>query len=136
MKFPRFYIFLTFLLFIACSDDNPVENIYDNYNGTWVWYKSIGGFGGETILPEEGEIVKRVYQNSEFFYSTRNNLLKMTARIKFERFRDEGDMIHYYDISGHNYPFNEIEMVKIYSETLQVWDGAIDGFTYYFKRVR
>jgi hypothetical protein len=130
-----FYLLFVFV-FITCSDENPVENDFNIYNGTWLWLKTQGGLFPRVIVPEEG-VTTEIHFNNGNFKICRNDSVKVNAIYKIENYDTIWDKISYSNIMTDNYNFKSgPDLAAIYSDTLAIWDGMIDGFFSIYKKAK
>jgi hypothetical protein len=127
--FPLFFL-------TGCLNENPVENNFNKYNGTWLWLKTVGGFAPRIFEPEDGITIKIGYDGFNFFKVLRNDSLKVIAHYKIEEADHNLDKISYSNIRTYGYRFDvQMEFAQIKSDTLEMWDGVIDGYFSFYKRV-
>ena len=98
------------------------------YEGTWLWIKSIGGFGGWTITPEtEGyNIMLLINENSytEFRNCTITHQMSYTIII---------------DSLYGTYGYLDLDPgghlgVEVRGDSLQLIEPCCDGYDHYYKR--
>ena len=140
MNYKIYLIRIVSLLFIlpfaGCSENSPTENNFSSYYGTWLWLKTEGGFAPRVFTPKDGTTIKLYFDSFNNFRIYRNDSLKVTANYKIENSKF-GDKISYSNTAVNNYTFYpDTGYGRIYSDTLRVWDGAIDGFFSFYKKVR
>lgn len=140
MKFPHLLLIFitTFLLLMNCTvNKNPISSDTNPYVGTWRWIKTVGGLFPRVITPGEGLTIKINYDNSYTYRVFRNDILKMISHYKIKpiEYYYYDNKILYTNIVTYNYHFNQdAEYARIYSDTLEIWDGMIDGyFSWYIK---
>ena len=47
-----FTILILLTFFLSCEKKNLCDPNYPTLFGSWIWVKSVGGIGGDTITPE------------------------------------------------------------------------------------
>ncbi|MFA6598409.1 MAG: hypothetical protein WCS69_11840 [Ignavibacteriaceae bacterium] len=138
MKKNYLYILLFFCFsLVSCFDDDAIEYNITKYNGKWLWLKTVGGFGPTLSTPKEGETIKISFDDhlSEFSIS-RNDTTKVTAKFKVEKAEDGRDKISYTNVATWDYYFNsEPNYTQIKTDTLEIWDGMIDGYFSFYKKI-
>lgn len=136
----HYIILLSFLLpflFITCSENNPVENNFTSYSGTWLWLKTEGGLFPRVTIPEEGMTLKISFDNLNNYKIYRNDSLKVSANYEIEEVENDWDKISYSNITTYNFNFNtDKELSIIHSDTLEIWDGMIDGYFSLYKKIK
>ena len=135
----RFFFFLllnlcTIVLILQCSEDqNPVSGTIKSYTGSWRWIRTTGGIGGQTTVPGEYDVIIRKYDKTQNYRLYHNDSLKVRADYTIEPFEYDLDKISYSNIITYNYYLNrEYEYAMIHGDTLQIWDGNIDGYFSWF----
>ena len=127
---------LCLLIIVGCSGDNPTENSYSNYNGTWQLFKITGGFTGSTYIPGKGNITKLSFGNYYTFKLYRNDTLKVIANYKIDKLAHSYNKISYSNIISYKYDFYPtVCYAQISSDTLITTDGYADGYTSYYRKV-
>ena len=135
------YFFLPFMIVLIFSiircdlDKNPISSYSSKYEGKWRWIKTVGGFAPIVITPDEGTTVIIKYDNKNTFKLFRNDTLKVSAKYNIEQTDYYRDKILYLNIVTYDYHFNrDYEYVYLSGDTLDIWDGAMDGFfSWYIK---
>ena len=129
--------FLFLLLFNTCSKDNPAGSNSTLYSGTWLWLKTVGGIFPRVITPENGMSLKVSFDNLNNYKIYRNDSLKVSANYKIEEDEYDWDKISYSNIVTYDYNFNtDTDFAEIHSDTLQIWDGMIDGYFSFYKKLQ
>lgn len=129
--------FLFLFLFITCSEENPIGNNFNSYSGNWLWLKTEGGFFPRVITPEDGMTLKISFDNLNNYKIYRNDSLKVVANYKIEEVENDWDKLSYSNIITYDYNFNtDTDFVEIHSDTLQIWDGMIDGYFSFYKKLQ
>jgi hypothetical protein len=129
--------FFVLFLSITCSEDNPVEINYTSYNGTWLWLKTEGGYAYHLITPGDSLTVIAIYNNFGEHLYYRNGSLKVSARYEIQESEYARDKIIYSNIHKYNWDFYTNPVyAEIQSDTMKIWDGMIDGFFSYYKKIR
>ena len=127
--------------------NEPCNCIMDTIKGDWTWFKSYKGHGGYTNEIEFQTIIKILNQNEDasinyqvfvadtLFYEGTfqlqvDNRNRRFANIKLPHWIpsifDEKWIIYFGDI-----------LTEISNEnTICFWDGAIDGYFYYYQKIR
>lgn len=133
---PRFIVLLGLLLFVTCTvNRDPLSNSYDKYEGSWRWIKTIGGFAPRVITPEEGQTVIIRYDDQLKYRLFRNDTLKVSAHYSIEKTDHYGDKFIYTHISTYDYHFDrESEFATLHGDTIEIWDGMIDGYFSWYVR--
>ena len=115
----------------------PCNCIMDTLKGEWNWYKTYGGFWGETLNNEFKSILKILSQNEDnsinyevivedtLFYQSSFQILKTIGK------RIETDIILPHDDCENGIWY--IFLSNLSEKTLIFWDGVIDGYDYYYK---
>ena len=135
-NFYKILLLLLSLLLITCSDDNSVNNTRSPYNGKWLWLKTVGELFPRVITPNEGTTIKINYDELYTFKLYRNDSLKVEANYKIEESENDWDKISYSNISTNNYNFySNPEYAEINTDTLLIWDGVIDGYFRFYKKI-
>jgi hypothetical protein len=136
-KFHFLFVFIViFFLLVGCNvDKNPISIYSGKYEGKWCWIKTEGGLFPKVMTPEEGVTIIIQYNNKNIFRIFRNDSLKVIAHYTIEKADYGRDRISYDNIVTYDYYFNrDTEYAKIYSDTLDIWDGDLDGFfSWYIK---
>lgn len=138
MKHPLIIIFLFLCgyVFISCSESNSTQSDYYKYKGTWLWLKTTGGFAGTVTTPKEGTSIKISYDEFGRFKEFRNDSLKVIANYNIEEVENNNDKISYSDIATYNFYFNpESDYAQRSNDTLFLWDGMIDGYFSFYKKI-
>ena len=131
------FCFLFLFLLNACSDENPIVSNSNLYNGDWLWLKSVGGLFPRVVTPKEGMTLQIKIDKQNNYRIYRNDSLKVSANYKIEEVENDWDKLSYSNIITYDYNFNtETDFVKIISDTLKVWDGMIDGYFSFYKRLQ
>ena len=145
---------------VYCYNDKPQEPCYcvmDTLKGEWSWIKKHGGIGGNTTDNEFKSIVKILNQNEDasinyevfvddtLFYRGNFQIQedqwnRRTANLKLPH------EIWGEDLLWHVHLFNILDMeyneekdrfdYKPSKDTLTLWDGAMDGYFYIYKRIK
>ena len=131
------FLLLCACVFYSCSKENSTESNYSKYEGTWLWYRTVGGFAPRVITPKEGTTIKIRFDRFGFFKKFRNDSLKVCAKYSFEKAEwDCYDRIVYTDIVTFNYTFNaDYDHAQLTTDTLMIWDGAFDGYSSWYKKI-
>ncbi len=129
-------IFLFLFLLVSCTEENLTESLFSQYNGTWLWLKTEGGLFPRVFTPENGVTIKVVFDNLNNFKIYRNDSLKVLANYKIEKSEYDRDKITYSNITTYNYHYTTVaDYAKIYSDTLEIWDGSFDGYFSFYKKI-
>ena len=132
MKFLNLFILIitAFLLFMNCTTDkNLVSSELNQYIGTWRWINTTGGLFPRVIVPEDGENVIIQFDSKNAFRLFRSDTLKVSAQYSLEKAEHTFDKISYSNTVTYGYNFNRsAEYVHAHGDTLDVWDGMIDGY--------
>jgi hypothetical protein len=131
-----FLILISFVfLFISCSEKNPVENNESKYSGTWIWLNTVGGIFPRKFTPAEGGPLKISFDEQHLFRKYRNDSLKVICNYNIEEVKNNRDKISYFNVTTYDYYFtSEPEYVNLKNDTLEIWDGVIDGYFSFFKK--
>jgi hypothetical protein len=133
-----FIIIIFSLLSVRCNlNKNPISGYSNKYEGKWHWIRTVGGIFPRVITPEEGAITIIQYDNKNTFRLFRNDTLKVMAKYTIEQKDRDRDKISYSNIVTYDYNFyQDTEYLKVYGDTLDIWDGMIDGyFSLYLKEL-
>ena len=129
--------FIFLFLFNTCSDENPVSSNTNQYYGSWVWLKTVGGFAPRVIVPAPGTELKISFDYFNNYKLYLNDTLKVSANYKIEVVENGWDKLSYSNIVTYNYNFSGYnEFIEKHSDTLQAWDGMIDGYFSFYKKVQ
>ncbi len=129
-------IFLISFIFVSCSENNSTQSDYYKYKGTWLWLKTVGGFGGTVTNPQEGTSLKINFDEFSRYRIFRNDSLKVIASYYVEPTDYGNDKISFVNVTTFNYHFSSApEYVKIKNDTLSSWDGMMDGYISFFKKI-
>jgi len=124
----------------------PCNCIVDTLTGEWSWFKRYGGFGGTTTPNEFKSIVKIFGQNKdEYVYY---EVFVEDTLFSYGSFKI--DSWSHYRIAiinlPHKSPMGKNEWAIIFgmplvgipldNNTLWFWDIAVDGYDYYYQRIR
>jgi hypothetical protein len=133
---PIIILLIIIWLFTSCSENSPTENNFSSYYGTWLWLKTEGGFSPRVFTPKEGTTLKLYFDSFNNFRIYRNDSIKVAANYRIQN-SQYGDKISYSNVTSYNYTFyQDTGFGRIYSDTLYIWDGAIDGFFSFYKKIR
>jgi hypothetical protein len=129
-------ILLCFYFFISCSEAGPIENNFNKYNGTWLWFQTVGGLFPRVFRPHDGETIKISYNMPDKFKIYRNDSLKVIASYLIEQTEHNRDKISYYNVITDDFYFSsEPDYAALRTDTLELWDGMIDGFFSFYKKL-
>ena len=135
-RFLRILILLFLIATFNCSEDNPVGSEADKYYGVWTWMKTVGGIFPTVREPENGDVIKIYFDDNEIFKLVKNDSIKVFSKYIVEEKENEWDRITYSNIKTYNYYFNpSINYTQLKSDTLIIWDGYMDGYFSFYKRV-
>jgi hypothetical protein len=123
--------------FINCSEISPTENSNTKYNGTWLWFQTVGGIFPRVMKPENGTMLKISYDRQGKFKIYRNDSLKVIAGYYIGQVEHNQEKISYYDVvTVNNFYFDaEPDYPALLTDTLVLWDGAYDGFFSFYKKL-
>ena len=129
-------VFFLFL-FNTCSNDNPVSSNSNQYYGTWVWLKTEGGYSPRVIVPATGTELKISFDYFNNYKLYLNDTLKVIATYQIEEIENNWDKLSYSNVATYNYNFSgNNEFIEKHSDTLQIWNGAADGFFSFYKKLK
>ncbi len=136
-NFIKILIILFPILITDCSVDNTEEKTSNKYLGTWVWLKTEGGIGPRIITPADGATLTVSFYPLSIFRLTHNDTLKVSANYNILVMSNDWDKISYKNITTYNYNFFQNEgYAEINTDTLIIWDGFIDGYFSFYKKIR
>ncbi|MGA9291025.1 MAG: hypothetical protein WBV81_00430 [Ignavibacteriaceae bacterium] len=123
--------------FISCSEPGPTETGSNKYAGSWLWLKTEGGFFTRIIKPKDGISVIISYDNFGKFTEYRNDSLKVIAGYCLGQGEHTQDKITYSNIiTSDNFYFDSMpDYPAVQNDTLVLWDGMMDGFFSFYKRL-
>jgi len=129
-------LLLSFSVFINCSEESPTENSYRQYNGTWLWLRTVGGTAPRVFTPPEGVTIKISYNELGIFRKLRNDSIKVMANYSIEVSQYDRDKISYSNITTYDFHFDSSsEYAQLRTDTLEIWDGVIDGYFSFYKKI-
>ncbi len=132
----RIFILLFIIVTSNCSEDNPVGTGTYKYLGVWTWMRTVGGIFPTVREPENGEVIKIYFDDNKVFKLVKNDSIKVFSKYLVEEKENEWDRITYSNIKTFNYYYNTtLNFAQIKSDTLIIWDGYIDGYFSFYKRV-
>jgi len=135
-NYKKMLLFLFVCFFTGCSVNNPVENNYGKYYGTWLWLKTEGGFFPRITTPDSGTTIKICFDNFNTFELVRNDSLKVTAHYNIEVKDSYWDKISYSSIKTFDFIFDTSAVyTQVHSDSLTIWNGASDGFFSFYKKI-
>jgi len=133
MKNVLSYVFLCFLLFAISCEENSTQAPNDNgLVGNWQWKQTTGGIGGWTTLPSGNN--KYLLQITKYnnFIESRNDTITFSDNF-----------VLYFDSTYNKQVIDFINskrfsmvVEKVTSDSLSLWDGFIDGYFYFYTRVK
>jgi hypothetical protein len=127
-------LFLCLVIFTYCAD-NTTESSINKYQGKWQWYKTAGGFAPRIITPAEGyRLIVRFDALGRFMI-----IVNDTVKVEANYFTGETlwsyEKLIFTDLVTYNYHFDsENQYAKVHSDTLEISDGAMDGFTSFYRK--
>ena len=66
-----------------------------------------------------------------------NDTLKVIATYQIEEIENNWDKLSYSNVATYNYNFSgNNEFIEKHSDTLQIWNGAADGFFSFYKKLK
>ena len=135
-KYFGIILVLCSVLMLYCSEENPSESIYNKYQGTWLWFRTVGGIVPRVITPKEGVTIKISYDKKGLFRKFRNDSLKVTANYNIEDSDYNRDKISYSNVVTNDYHFDsKYQFLRLTADTLNIWDGVDDGFFSFYKKI-
>lgn len=89
-----------------CSEENPTESLTAKYQGSWSWFRTVGGIFPRVITPEEGTTIKINFDSQGVFRKFRNDTLKVIAKYRVDESQHNLDKITYSEVITYDYIFN------------------------------
>lgn len=136
-NFLRWFIpFFCIYIFICCSEMGPTGDSFTKYNGTWLWLYTVGGFAPRIYRSPNGSTIKISYDKFGKFKIYRNDSLKVIASYYIEQAEHNCDKLFYSNVVTSNFYFDsEPDYPTIQTDTLVLWDGMIDGYFSFYKKL-
>ncbi len=125
--------FLCFLFFVISCKDNSIQAPPDNgLAGAWLWKQTTGGIGGWTSIPSGNNIYLLQITKNNNFIESRNDTITFTDT--FSTYFDSTYKKQVIDFTNSK-RFNLV-IEKVSADSLSLWDGYIDGYFYFYTRVK
>ncbi len=134
----KYLILLLFsLLFVTCTDDSSTEAPFSKYQGTWLWIQTSGGLFPRVTTPPPGTTVKIIFDSYGLYHEYRNDSLKVFAKYNVSESNQSRDKISFSEVTTFNYHFYfNAGYAMIKSDTLDIWDGNMDGYFSLYKKIK
>jgi hypothetical protein len=125
-------LFSLLLLTIACKENSTQAANQSGLVGKWLWKQTTGGIAPRTFYPAGNNIYLLQITKDNNFIESRNDTV--TFSDYFIIYIDTTYKEQIIDFTNSNR--NNIEVNKVSSDSLTLWDGMFDGYFSFYTRVK
>jgi hypothetical protein len=128
----RLFLLLLLTLAVSCKKESDETCDKSSLKGTWIWERSVGGFGGWTLTPESENTTQKLVIDDLYFKWYIKDSLAINEQYDFATSEEGGvgtESKTYIELeSGSRYS------VELTNDQLKLFDWCFDCYRHDFVR--